>query len=396
MLGLYLHVPFCSAICSYCNFNRGLFDADLKARYVAALDREIRTAPFSFQPSAARREVDSIFFGGGTPSLLEPSEIRGLIEACRSSFSLTRDAEVTLETNPETATSERLAGFREAGVNRISFGVQSFEDEELARLGRIHSAARAREAIRDARRAGFTNLSFDLMLWLPGQSFSSWLRTIDEAIALAPDHLSLYLLELYPNAPLKEAMARATFSNAVDTASNAVAAAQPWAQAPDDEAADMYLGGLDRLDLAGFRQYEISNVARPGFESKHNLKYWKAGDWYGFGCGAHSTVDGWRWRNLASTSDYVRRVEAGEAVAESIAQQSPDERFTEAIFTGLRLSEGIDTREFEARFGRDPWVRYGEDLAPFLDAAVMWKKGSRVGLTRQGMLVANEVLTTFV
>ena len=396
MLGLYLHVPFCSAICSYCNFNRGLFDADLKARYVAALDREIRTAPFPFQASTARREVDSIFFGGGTPSLLEPSEIRRLIEACRSSFALTRDAEITLETNPETATVERLAGFREAGVNRISFGVQSFEDDELARLGRIHSAARAREAIGDARRAGFTNLSFDLMLWLPGQSFSSWLRTVDEAIALAPDHLSLYLLELYPNAPLKEAMARATFSNAVAPAPNAVATAQPWAQAPDDEAADMYLAGLDRLDLAGFRQYEISNVAKPGFESKHNLKYWKAGDWYGFGCGAHSTVDGWRWRNLASTTDYVRRVEAGEAVAESIAQQSPDERFTEAIFTGLRLSEGIDTMEFEARFGRDPWVRYGEDLAPFLDAAVMWKKGPRVGLTRQGMLVANEVLTTFV
>ena len=382
MLGLYLHVPFCSAICSYCNFNRGLFDADLKGRYVSALEREIRTAPFPFEASTAPREVDSIFFGGGTPSLLEPSEIARLIEACRSSFAVTADAEITLETNPETATDDRLAGFRAAGVNRISFGVQSFEDDELARLGRIHSAARARDAILDARRAGFTNLSFDLMLWLPGQSFSSWLRTVDEAIALAPDHLSLYLLELYPNAPLKEAMARAT--------------SQPWAQAPDDEAADMYLAGLDRLDLAGFRQYEISNVAKPGFESKHNLKYWKAGDWYGFGCGAHSTVGGWRWRNLASTTDYVRRVEAGEAVAESIAQQSADERFTEAIFTGLRLSEGIDLREFEARYGRDPWVRYGDDLTPFLDAAVIWKKGTRVGLTRQGMLVANEVLTTFV
>jgi len=382
MLGLYLHVPFCSAICSYCNFNRGLFDAELKARYVSALEHEIRAAPFPFEASATPRDVDSIFFGGGTPSLLEPSEIARLIEACRSNFVLTPEVEITLETNPETATEERLAGFRSAGVNRISFGVQSFDDEELARLGRIHSAQRAREAIREARRAGFANLSFDLMLWLPGQSFSSWLRTVDEAVALEPDHQSLYLLELYPNAPLKEAMARAT--------------SQPWAQAPDDEAADMYLAGLDRLDLAGYRQYEISNVSKPEFESKHNLKYWKGGDWYGFGCGAHSTVSGWRWRNLASTSDYVRRVGAGEAVAESIAQQSPDERFTEAIFTGLRLSEGIDTQEFEARFGRDPWTLYGAELEPFLDAGMMWKEGSRVGLTRQGMLVANEILTTFV
>ena len=389
MLGLYLHVPFCSAICSYCNFNRGLFDAELKARYVTALEREIRAAPFPFEASPTPRDVDSIFFGGGTPSLLEPSEIGRLIEACRSNFTLAEDTEITLETNPETATEERLAAFRQAGVNRISFGIQSFDDEELARLGRIHSAKRAREAIREARRAGFTNLSFDLMLWLPGQSFSSWLRTIDEAIALESDHLSLYLLELYPNAPLKEAMARATFSNAVSTA-------QPWAQAPDDEAADMYLAGLDRLDLAGYWQYEISNVSKPGFESKHNLKYWSSGDWYGFGCGAHSTVNGWRWRNLASTSDYVRRVDAGEAVAESIAQQSQDERFTEAIFTGLRLSEGIDTRALEARFGRDPWTLYRAELEPFLEAGMMWRKGPRVGLTRQGMLVANEILTTFV
>jgi oxygen-independent coproporphyrinogen-3 oxidase len=382
MLGLYLHVPFCSAICSYCNFNRGLFDADVKARYVGALEREIGTAPFPFETSPGPRDVDSIFFGGGTPSLLEPSEIARLIDACRSNFQIAEDAEITLETNPETATPERLAAFRKAGVNRISFGVQSFDDEELARLGRIHSARRAREAIQEARAAGFTNLSFDLMLWLPGQSFSSWLRTVDEAVALEPDHLSLYLLELYPNAPLKEAMARAT--------------SQPWAQAPDDEAADMYLAGLDRLDLAGFGQYEISNVAKPGFESKHNLKYWRSGDWYGFGCGAHSTVDGWRWRNLASTSDYVRRVEAGEAVAESIAQQSADERFTEAIFTGLRLSEGIDLPGFEARFGRDPWAVYKDELEPFLDGGMMWRTGPRVGLTRQGMLVANEILTTFV
>jgi oxygen-independent coproporphyrinogen-3 oxidase len=391
MLGLYLHVPFCSSICSYCNFNRGLLDPDLKTRYVAALDREIRSAALPFEAPATSRAADSIFFGGGTPSLLEPAEIATLITACREAFDLSPDAEITLETNPETASEARLAAFRAAGVNRISFGVQSFEDDELQRLGRVHSAKRARAAIEEARLAGFDNLSFDLMLWLPGQSFSSWLRTVDESIALAPDHLSLYLLELYPNAPLKEAMARASTSPASPGSPGS-----GWTQTPDDEAADMYLAGLERLDAAGFEQYEISNVSRPGRRCRHNVKYWQSGDWWGFGCGAHSTVQGWRWRNLASTQDYASRVEAGRGVTEALYQQTSDERFTEAMFTGLRLSDGVDAAEISARFGRDPWARYGSELAPILDAGLMWRRDGRLGLTRQGMLVANEILTTFV
>lgn len=381
LLGLYLHVPFCSSICSYCNFNRGLFDAGLKARYVDAIEREIRRAAPPFQGSAPVA-ADSIFFGGGTPSLLEPAEIRRLIAACRERFTLSDDAEITLETNPETASDERLAGFLEAGVNRISFGVQSFEPNELQRLGRVHSAERAREAVRAARRAGFRNLSFDLMLWLPGQSFSSWLRTVDESIALEPDHLSLYLLELYPNAPLKETMARQ--------------AAAPWTQAPDDEAADMYLAGLDRLDGEGYAQYEISNVAKPGFRCLHNVKYWQGGDWWGFGCGAHSTIGGWRWRNLASTIEYVGRIESGQAVTEGLAQQSVDERCSEALFTGLRLNEGVSAADIRARFGQDPWERYGAELAPMVQAGLVWRADDRFGLSRHGMLVANEILATFV
>jgi oxygen-independent coproporphyrinogen-3 oxidase len=377
MLGLYLHIPFCQAICSYCNFNRGLLDGDLKARYVNALEREIRSA----DPRRADRAADTIFFGGGTPSLLDAVEVARLIAACRETFDLASDAEITLETNPETATRDRLDAFRAAGVNRISFGVQSFDDAELARLGRIHSSARAREAVRTARAAGFTNLSFDLMLWLPGQTLASWLRTIDEAIALAPDHLSLYLLELYPNAPLKESMARA----------------QPgWAQATDDDAADMYLAALERLDAAGLAQYEISNVARPGFLSRHNVKYWQAGSWYGFGCGAHSTVDGVRWKNLASTTDYIDGVGRGASIVLDRQELSAAERMSETLFTGLRLTTGIDRRNFLARYGVDPWTRYAETLAPFVDEGLMWADDERFGLTRRGMLVANDLLVTFV
>jgi oxygen-independent coproporphyrinogen-3 oxidase len=379
-LGLYLHIPFCQAICSYCNFNRGLFDAGLKMRYVEALEREIRAAR-----TGEARPVDTIFFGGGTPSLLDPAEVARLIQACRDACDVAPGAEITLETNPETATPDRLAAFRAAGVNRISFGVQSFDEGELARLGRIHSSQRARDAVREARAAGFANLSFDLMFWLPGQTLETWLATIDDAIALEPDHLSIYLLELYPNAPIKESMARAQGSSRAD-----------WTQAADDAAADMYLAALDRLDAAGLAQYEISNVARPGFSSRHNVKYWQEGAWVGFGCGAHSTVDGERWKNVASTTEYVDRLARGESVRSETEHLSSDSRAAEALFTGLRLSAGVDRGNFLARHGVDPWLRYEATLAPFAEEGLMWVTPERFGLTRRGMLVANEILVTFV
>src|SRR4051812_7704259 len=260
MLGLYIHIPFCSAICNYCNFNRGLFDGDLKLRYVEALCAEIFRAGGAGEAGGAsgvRQTADTIFFGGGTPSLLEPEEIARIIAACDSSFDIAADREVTMEANPETVTEARLAAYRRAGVGRLSFGVQSFREDELRRLSRLHGAERARTAFAEARAAGFDNISLDLMMWLPGQRVSDWLESVDAAIALAPEHLSLYLLEVYPNAPLKEDMARAR-----------------WSQAPDDDAAVMYLEAMDRLEAAGLEQYEISNVARAGRASRHNLKYW--------------------------------------------------------------------------------------------------------------------------
>ena len=389
MLGLYLHIPFCQAICSYCNFNRGLLDDSLKTQYVSALQQEILGADLRQAPASTMgRRADTIFFGGGTPSLLEPHEVAVLIDACRDAYDLAPDAEITLETNPETASDRRLEAFRAAGVNRISFGVQSFDDGELKRLGRIHSAARAREAIRAARASGFHNVSFDLMFWLPGQTTATWRRTIDEAIALEPRHLSLYLLELYPNAPLKETMAREQTRPSATRIS--------WEQTADDEAADMYLDALERLDAARFVQYEISNVAQPGFHSRHNVKYWQGGNWRGFGCGAHSTVDGHRWKNIASTQEYVERMVAGAPVAVDPQRLSPGERLEEALFTGLRLSAGVDVGNFEARFGVEPWSRYGAHLTPFLEEGYLWRTEGRFGLTRRGMLVANEILATFV
>lgn len=374
MLGLYVHIPFCSAICNYCNFNRGLFDAELKARYVEALLAEM-TEHCRLPPLRA----DSIYFGGGTPSLIEPEEIARLIAACRSAFEVTSDAEITMEANPETVTAARLAAYRAAGVNRVSYGVQSFRDEELRRLSRLHTADRACDAVREAREAGFDNVSLDLMMWLPEQRVSDWLQSVDRAIALAPDHLSLYLLEVYPNAPLKDEMLRAR-----------------WSQAPDEDAEAMYLSAMERLEGAGLAQYEISNVAREGRRSHHNLKYWTDGEWLGFGCGAHSTCGGVRWKNISGTADYLDRLAQGQSTAVDVRVMSREERLGDALFTGLRLTDGVDLQGIAERYDVDVWQRYGAELERFVAAGWLVHEAARLRLTRRGMLLAHDVMTVFV
>jgi oxygen-independent coproporphyrinogen-3 oxidase len=372
VLGLYVHIPFCAAICNYCNFNRGLFDATLKDRYVAALLAEAGQA-------GDGSSADTIYFGGGTPSLLEPAEVSAVITACRQSWSVADDCEITLEANPETVTPQRLEGFRAAGVTRLSFGVQSFRDEELARLNRLHSADRAREAFRMARGAGFDNISLDLMMGLPRQTITEWLESIDALLALGPEHASLYLLEIYPNAPLRDAMRRGA-----------------WSAPDDDEAADMYLSGLDRMDKAGYVQYEIANVARRGRVSRHNLKYWSDGEWLGLGCGAHSTRRGVRWRNLSGAEEYIRVVASG---GQPIAERRPlsaDEQLEDALFTALRLAAGVDVRAVNARYGIDVWDRYGEQLEPFADQGLLIYDGQSIRLNRPGMLLAHEIMAVFI
>ena len=385
--GVYIHIPFCAAICNYCNFNRGLHDDGLRRRYVDALIADIRGFAGLSRRSPQEAEADpsinadTIFFGGGTPSLLEPAELARIIQACRDSFDLSPHAEITLEANPESSTPAALEGFRAAGANRLSFGVQSFRDDELRRLGRLHSSSTARDAMRAARAAGFDNVSLDLMMWLPGQSTSEWLTSVDALIDQQPDHASLYLLEIYPNAPLRDEMARAG-----------------WSVAPDEDAAAMYLEGLARLDRAGFEQYEISNVARPASRrSRHNLKYWQQGDWLGFGAGAHATFRGERWRTVSSTTDYIDRAAAGQDVRLDRRTLDADERLEEALFMGLRLVEGLDLAGLNRRHGIDIWTRHGSDLAAYVAAGLLiHEPGRRLALTRDGMLLANDVMSVFI
>jgi oxygen-independent coproporphyrinogen-3 oxidase len=400
-LGLYLQIPFCASLCHYCNFNRGLLDGPLKERYLRALLTEIGTAgrqvaegrhpatggslpprmpPAGIgSPPSRPAAADTIYFGGGTPSLLEPPEVAAIVDACRSAFDVAADAEITLETNPETVTPDRMAGFRAAGVNRASLGVQSFRDVELQRLGRIHSSGRVAEAMGAIRAAAMDNLSLDLMMWLPGQTVGDWMESVDALVAASPEHASLYLLELYPNAPLREDMARAGCT-----------------QAPDDDAADMYEAAIDRLAAAGYEHYEISNFARSGRRSRHNLKYWTAGEWLGLGCGAHSTLAAVRWKNVSATADYVQRIESGAAVAADLRVLEPARHLEEDLFMGLRLIEGIDLEAITRHYAVDVWERYGDRLQRYLDAGLLARAGRRLRLTRRGLLLSNEVMAVFI
>jgi len=339
------------------------------------LIQEIRRASHAESGLAA----DTIYFGGGTPSLLDPSDAAALIDTCRTTFAMPADVEITMEANPETVTLKTLDAFHAAGVNRLSFGVQSFRDDELTRLSRLHDASRARLVYRWARQAGFGNISLDLMMWLPGQVLSQWMESIDALIDLSPDHASLYLLELYPHAPLRDDMSRTGQT-----------------LAPDDEAADMYLAAMAQLDSAGYTQYEISNVARPGRRARHNLKYWTDGEWLGFGCGAHSTWRGVRWKNVSATEEYVRRVTERATVVSERRELPPSAQLEEALFMGLRLSEGVDLQGIAGRYGVDVWNRYGSALQPHLEAGLLRKEGSRLWLSRHGMLLSQEVMAVFV
>ncbi|HUP39979.1 MAG TPA: radical SAM family heme chaperone HemW, partial [Vicinamibacterales bacterium] len=344
-------------------------------RFVDAVRREIR----QFSPKPLALSPDTLYFGGGTPSLLTPSEIESIIDEARNTFGLTADAEVTLEANPETVITDTLEQFRRAGVNRLSFGIQSFLDEELKRLGRQHSARRAVEAVASARAAGFDNVSIDLMMWLPGQDVAQWLASVDAAVTVNADHLSLYILEVYPHLQLKQDIDR-----------------YGWTQQPDDAAAEMYESAMAKLDAAGYEQYEISNVCRVGRESQHNVKYWTDGAWLGFGPGAHSTWGGARWRNIASTDEYTHKIGGGQPVAVDTRTLTTDEQLGDALFTGLRLNRGVDINLLSTRYAIDVWARFGERLSPFLDAGILLRQDGRLRLTRSGMLLANEVMSVFV
>ena len=363
--GLYIHIPFCRSRCSYCDFATGLFESELADRYVQALVQEISST------SVEGSRVDTIYFGGGTPSLLDPAQLERILVALRDRFDVDSASEITLEINPGSITEAKLREFRQLGINRASFGAQTFDDRELAKLGRSHTAADARRTFHDLRAAGFDNVSFDLIAGLPGQTLEGWQRNVDEALALAPEHLSFYLLEVHSGTPLAQHIQRGL---------------QP--KPDEDLAAEMYEWMLGRAAEAGYEHYEISNLCRPGFESRHNTKYWTGAPYFGFGCSAHS-YDGAtrRWSNQRDTLGYVESVEHGfSPISDKQILTESDVR-AESLFLGLRLMRGVS---------RDLCKDYETDLERFREAGLLELNGDCVRLTRSGALLSNEVFSAFV
>ena len=379
--GVYLHIPFCKSRCSYCDFATDVYKSgEIVDRYVDALTSEILAAHHKKNSPAnvggSDLSIDTIYFGGGTPSLLTPLQLEKILSAVDKQFAVQPERELTVEMNPATVTLEKLKDYRSLGVNRASFGVQTFDDTELKRLARGHNAEDARMTFRLLRDAGFENISFDLIAGLPRQTLADWERNLDEALTLQPEHLSLYLLEIHDGTPLATQVRNGR---------------QPM---PDEDlAAEMYELMLDKVTAAGYAQYEISNFARTGFESRHNTKYWRLEPVYGFGVSAHSFDGSQRYANERDTAKYVSLIE-GSGGAEVMREQI--DAASEFIFLGLRLNKGIDAAEYKTHFGIDLHEKYSAELKEIRDAGLIETDGRNFRLTRRGMLFSNEVFRVFI
>jgi putative oxygen-independent coproporphyrinogen III oxidase len=398
-LGLYIHVPFCLRRCGYCDFFSTEGRRKLIPGYVQALRREIQAVG----AAGEKPRAGSVFFGGGTPSLLAPRQMVDLMEEIRRAFRLEPDAEISLEANPGTVDYDRLAGYRAAGINRLSLGLQSADEGELRMLGRIHTFSEAVQACADVRRAGFTNLSLDLIYTLPAQNPASWERTIDRALSLAPEHLSLYALTLERGTKLARSVRRGELP------------------APDEDlAAEMYERAEEKLAAAGFRHYEISNWAKDGvpnlnsfnpaefplFACRHNLRYWLNLPYLGLGAGAHGCAAGRRYSNIRSVEKYMERMRSGGArrfpyspAATNGRIRTREEEMRETMWLGLRLTEaGVNRERFQSRFGEDYCDRFAKEIeSSVAEGLLEWvdsQKGIR--LTARGRLLGNIVFARFV
>ena len=364
-LGLYLHIPFCAAKCAYCDFYSLPRSEEKMDDYVRALCRHLAEVG----PQAAGHRVDTVYFGGGTPTYLGEKRLGKLLQAVQRHFRLAPDAEITLEANPDSAGDEKaLRRLRRAGFNRVSLGVQSADDGILRQIGRIHTWDQVLRAAAAIRAAGFDNLSMDLIYGLPGQTMALWQDTVEQVLALAPEHVSAYGLKLEPGTPL--------YQRRDDPA------------LPDDDAqADMYLWAVERLGQADYRQYEISNFARPGHASRHNLKYWRMEEYAGFGPGAHSDFGGVRYAYDRDLDGYI----AGSLTLSESNQVSPLERAQEYVMLSLRTAAGISRRAVEYQYRR-PFAPLEELLETYGTHGLAERTEDGWRLTPQGFLVSNQII----
>jgi oxygen-independent coproporphyrinogen-3 oxidase len=369
--GVYLHLPFCPYICPYCDFAKWAWDDARAARYIDALRAEIASAPLV--------QARTLFFGGGTPTLYTAEIIGSLIGDARARFELPHGAEVTTEANPDPSLAARIPGLRDAGVNRLSIGVQSFEPQELRVLGRRHTAADVANAVRAARAAGFENVSLDLIFGVPGQTEESWAATLDAAVALGAEHISAYGLTIEEGTPYATWFAR-----------------DPSAFADESREARMYGIAIDRLRTAGFEQYEISNWAKRGFRSQHNALYWANEPYLGLGVGAASYLDGMRSTHTRDLEAYCEAALARTPIPGESERLEGPARAGEAIMLALRTAEGVDLRAFRERYGIDVNERYRSVVDDLVAAGVLAADAAHLRLTERGRFVANDVCGAFL
>ena len=391
-IGLYVHIPFCHTKCPYCDFNTYSGIESLIPGYVRALVGEIRC----WGALLGAQQVNTIFFGGGTPSYVPQQAIADVLEAVHGAFRIAAAAEVTMEANPGDLIDGQASSLRQAGVNRLSIGVQSLDDALLSFLGRRHSAQEAVAAYRKARRDGFDNVSLDFMYGIAHQSLEQWRDTLEQALELSPEHLSLYCLTLEGGTPMER-----------QTRLGEIPEADP------DLAADMYLLAEDMLAQAGYRHYEISNWAKPGMESRHNLTYWLNRPYLGVGPGAHSYLGQWRFWNIASPREYIARLgKAAQRQAPAVALSSEaigeipsvgsveaiDRRLemAETMMLGMRLDAGVSADDFHHRFGETLPAVYGKQVGELTTLGLIEQRDGALCLTPQGRLLGNEVFLRFV
>ena len=363
-ISIYVHVPMCVKKCVYCDFASYCGRMNQRDAYTEAVCREVREQAAFF----GARKVNTVFFGGGTPTLMTGAQLGRMMDTLRACFELAKDAEVTMEGNPGTLTMENLEAYRRAGVNRLSLGVQSFDDALLQGIGRIHTSAQARQAVRMARNAGFDNLNLDLMLGLPRQTAGQWERTLREAIALEPEHLSCYSLIVEEGTPLFKQVEEGT-----------------CAPLPDEDALYEMDDITERLTQAGgYARYEVSNYARAGKMCRHNIVYWECLPYLGIGCAAHSDMDGKRFYNTEDFDAYLNHAPA--------QTEDAGGRMFERMMMGLRMVRGVDETRFARDFGRTPESIWKKSLPKFMNEGLLFRADGRLRLTARGMQVMNAVL----
>jgi len=380
-LGLYIHIPFCERKCKYCGFlSLDNVNEPGRKKYISALEKELAM----YGERCSGISVDTVFLGGGTPSLLDASVIDAVMSLVRGSFNIAQDAEVSLEANPNSLTEEKLKKYADAGINRLSIGVQSFSDDVLRTLGRVHDVKSAVSAYETARKCGFSNINIDLMSGIPAQTFAQWKQTVDEVLRLRPEHISFYSLQLEEGTPFYE-----SYKNGdIDLVDDAL----------DRE---MYHYAADAFREEGYRHYEISNAALPGRECRHNMKYWSLGEYIGAGLGASSYFEGRRYTDLASIEEYISAAENGQIPLDGSTVHEDTESDSMGIycFTSLRTSKGIDLLEFEKLFGKSFYKAYGQiigKIGGYIADGYMSSDGRFLSLTEKGIDCSNDIMSEFV